>query len=121
MWLLFESSISFLEMLTSCYFAFRIFGKRFENEKEILYLLLFSFLGTMLLTMRELGILSYPDFIPSLVTVGLYTRFRCKAKWWIVVGTCELFADWCGDDCYQYHYQNSSGCSDGGYIDICQL
>lgn len=85
MWLVFESSISFLEMLTSCYFAFRIFGRVFENRKEILYLVLFSFLGTALLTIRETGILNYPDFVPALVTVGIYVWSRCCAKWWSAV------------------------------------
>ena len=69
-------------MLTSCYFAFRIFGRLFENRKEIGYLLLFSLGGTVLMTLRECGVISYPDFLPSILMVGLYSYFRCRAKWW---------------------------------------
>ena len=80
-WLVFESFISFLEMLTSCFFASGIFRKNLGQKKDVAVLFLFAFCGTVLLTLRELGILPIPDYIPALVIFSLYAILICQSKW----------------------------------------
>lgn len=81
-WIIFESIISWLEMLTSCFFAAQLFRKEWKGKKDILWLLLFATCGAALLTLRELGILPISDYVPAIVIFGLYAIFICKAKIW---------------------------------------
>ena len=81
-WLMFEFLISFLEMLTSCYFITRVFRKEISIRKNITALFLFSLCGALLLSLRENGILSLPDYMPAILIIGLYALFCCHAKWW---------------------------------------
>jgi len=84
-WIVFEFFISFLEMLTSCYFIARVFRKELSVRRELLNLFLFAGSGALLLSMRENGILPIPDYFPAVLIVGLYAIFICKAKWWSAV------------------------------------
>lgn len=84
-WLIFEGFISFLEMLTSCFFASGIFRKKLGQKRDIAILFFFGFCGTILLTLREVGILPIPDYIPALVIFALYAIFVCHSKWWSAV------------------------------------
>ena len=84
-WIVFESFISFLEMLTSCFLATRIFRKEIKGKKDILIFILFAISGAALLTLREIGILPIPDYIPALVIFGLYAIFICHGKLWSAV------------------------------------
>ena len=81
-WIVFESIISLLEMLTSCFFAAQLFRKEWKGKKDILWLLLFATCGAALLTLRELGILPISDYVPAVVIFGLYAILICKAKIW---------------------------------------
>lgn len=84
-WIGFESFISFLEMLTSCFFATRIFRKEFEQKKDILLLLGYSLSGTGLLILREIGILPIADYVPEILIFVLYAFLVCKSGWWAAV------------------------------------
>ena len=84
-WVIFEFIISFLEMLTSCYFITRVFRKVINNHSEIAELIVFSLGGALLLSLRENGILPIPDYLPAVLIVGAYAFFKCGAKWWSAV------------------------------------
>ena len=84
-WTVFEFLISFLEMLTSCYFIARIFRKEINTWKDISTLFLFAGCGALLLSLRESGILPIPDYVPAILIVGTYALFICRAKWWSAI------------------------------------
>ena len=80
--LIFDSIISFMEMLTSCFFAAGIFRKERKGKRTVLALILFSVAGTVLLTIRENIFLWIPDFVPSVLIFTMFAVTICKAKWW---------------------------------------
>lgn len=80
--LIFDSIISFMEMLTSCFFAAGIFRKDWKGKRTVLALLLFSVAGTVLLTIRENIFLWIPDFVPSVLIFTLFSIMVCRTKWW---------------------------------------
>lgn len=80
--IVFETTVSFLEMLTSCYFAMGLFRKVLKSKKDILTIFGFAFFGGLLLTLRETGVLPMPDYVPALVVFGIYAVLICCAKWW---------------------------------------
>lgn len=84
-WIIFEFIISFLEMLTSCYFITRVFRKEINYHREIAELIVFSLCGALLLSLREGGILPISDYLPAVLIVGSYAFFKCGAKWWSAV------------------------------------
>lgn len=84
-WMIYESIISFLEMLISCSFAAGIFRKNCEGKKRIFTLILFSISGAALLTLREYVFLWIPDFVPAVLIFTLYAIVVCRAKWWAAV------------------------------------
>ena len=83
--LIFNSIISFMEMLTSCFFAAGIFRRSRKGKGTVLALLLFSVVGTVLLTIRENVFLWIPDFVPSVLIFTLFSITICRTKWWIAV------------------------------------
>ena len=83
--LIFDSIISFMEMLTSCFFAAGIFRKDWKGKRTVLALILFSVAGTVLLTLRENIFLWIPDFVPSVLIFTLFSIIVCSTKWWIAV------------------------------------
>ena len=83
--LIFDSIISFMEMLTSCFFAAGIFRKDWKGKRAVLALILFAVAGTVLLTLRENIFLWIPDFVPSVLIFTLFSIMICRAKWWIAV------------------------------------
>ena len=83
--LIFDSIISFMEMLTSCFFAAGIFRKDWKGKRTVLALILFAVAGTVLLTIRENIFLWIPDFVPSVLIFTLFSIMICRAKWWIAV------------------------------------
>ena len=83
--LIFDSIISFMEMLTSCFFAAGIFRKNRKGKRTALALILFSVVGTVLLTIRENIFLWIPDFIPSVLIFTLFSIMICRTKWWAAV------------------------------------
>ena len=83
--LIFDSIISFVEMLTSCFFAAGIFRKDRKEKRMVLALILFAVAGTVLLTIRENIFLWIPDFVPSVLIFTLFSIMICRTKWWIAV------------------------------------
>lgn len=83
--LIFDSIISFMEMLTSCFFAAGIFRKDRKGKRTVLALIFFSVAGTILLTIRENIFLWIPDFVPSVLIFTLFSIMVCRTKWWIAV------------------------------------
>ena len=83
--LIFDSMISFLEMLTSCFFAAGIFRKDWKGKGTVRALILFSVAGTVLLTIRENVFLWIPDFVPAVLIFTLFSIMICRTKWWIAV------------------------------------
>ena len=83
--LIFDSMISFMEMLTSCFFAAGIFRRSMKGKRTLLALILFSVAGTVLLTIRENIFLWIPDFVPSVLIFTLFSIMICRTKWWIAV------------------------------------
>ena len=79
--LIFDGIISFMEMLTSCFFAAGIFRKDWKGKRTALALILFSVVGTVLLTIRENIFLWIPDFIPSVLIFTLFSIMICRTKW----------------------------------------
>lgn len=84
-WLVFEYTISFIEMLISCFFATGIFRKNIEGKRTILALILFSICGATFLTLREYVFLWIPDFVPAVLIFTLYAIAICRARWWAAV------------------------------------
>ena len=83
--LIFDSVISFMEMLTSCFFAAGIFRKDRKEKRTVLALVLFAVAGTVLLTIRENIFLWIPDFVPSVLIFTLFSIMICRTKWWTAV------------------------------------
>lgn len=81
-WIVFEITIDFLEMLTSCFFATGLFQKEDEEKKNRVKLFFFVAGGTVLLVLRKYGILFVPDFVPAVFIFLLYAWLVCRAKIW---------------------------------------
>ncbi len=81
-WIIFESIFSFLEMLTSCFFATGIFGKKIKGKRIVSAFILFSFFGAAFLILREYVFEWIPDFVPAVLVFTLYAIIICQAKWW---------------------------------------
>lgn len=84
-WIIFESIFSFLEMLTSCFFATGIFGKKIKGKRIVSAFILFSFFGAAFLILREYVFGWIPDFVPAVLVFTLYAIMICRAKWWAAV------------------------------------
>lgn len=84
-WICFEAFISFLEMLTSCFFATRILGKEIKIRKDLLLFLGYAVGGTVLLVLREIGVLDVVDCVPEILIFSSYSLLVCKTKWWSAV------------------------------------
>lgn len=82
---IFESIISFLEMLISLFFAMGIFRKKIEGKRTVFTFLLFAAFGAVLLTLREYRFRWIPDFVPAVFIFTLYAIAFCRAKWWAAV------------------------------------
>lgn len=78
-WIIFESIFSFLEMLTSCFFATGIFGKKLKEKRTVSAFTLFSVLGTAFLILREYVFEWIPDFVPAVLVFTLYAIIICHA------------------------------------------
>ncbi len=83
--IIFDSFISFLEMMISLFFAAGIFSKKIEGKKRILAFIMFSIFGAALSTLREYVFLWIPDFVPEVLIFTLYAFVICRAKWWAAV------------------------------------
>lgn len=81
-WILYESIFSFLEMLTSCFFATGIFRKKFIEKRTEFAVILFSIFGTAFLMLREYVFEWIPDFVPAVLVFTVYAIMICQAKWW---------------------------------------
>lgn len=84
-WIIFESIFSFLEMLTSCFFATGIFGKKLKGKRTVSAFTLFSVFGAAFLILREYVFGWIPDFLPAVFIFALYAIMICRAKWWAAV------------------------------------
>ena len=84
-WMIFEIILNFLEMLISCFLATGIFRKKIKGKRTVLTLILFSIIGTILLTLRENAFEWVPDFVPAVLIFTLYGMIICQAKWWSAV------------------------------------
>lgn len=84
-WIIFEIIINFLEMLTSCFFAKRLFQNTDKEKKNSVMLFVFAVCGTVFLTVREHNIMEFPDFVPAIFIFSLYAWFICKTKIWTAV------------------------------------
>lgn len=84
-WYLFDTLISFLEMLTTCFFCSRLFGGVSETPKDKVTLSVWAAMGTAMLTVRELVLQGIPDFVPAITIFALYAIFICHAKIWIAL------------------------------------
>lgn len=81
-WIISESILSFLEMLTSCFFATGIFRKKLRGKRAVSAFFIFAILGTVFLILREYVFVWIPDFVPAVLIFALYAILVCKAKWW---------------------------------------
>lgn len=81
-WIIFESIFSFIEMLTSCFFATGIFRKKLRGKIIEFAIILFSIFGTAFLMLREYVFEWIPDFVPAVLIFTLYAITICQAKWW---------------------------------------
>ncbi len=84
-WSCFECINNFLEMFMFCFLALRVFKPEQNSKKDILWLLVFSIPGAMLTILREASILLIADYVPTIITVSLYSIICCKAKIWAAV------------------------------------
>lgn len=84
-WLIFESVFSFLEMLTSCFFATGIFHQNIKGKRTVSAFILFSIFGAAFLILREYVFEWIPDFVPAVLVFTLYAIIICQAKWWAAV------------------------------------
>ena len=84
-WIIFESIFSFLEMLTSCFFATGIFGKKLKEKGTVFAFTLFSVFGAAFLILRKYVFGWIPDFLPAVFIFTLYAIMICRAKWWAAV------------------------------------
>lgn len=83
--IIFESIFSFIEMLTSCFFATGIFRKKLKGKRTVFAFILFSIFGTAFLILREYIFEWIPDFVPAVLIFTLYAIMICQAKWWSAV------------------------------------
>ena len=83
--IIFDSIISFFEMMISLFFASGIFGKKIKGKRVIPAFVLLSVAGAALLTFREYVFLWLPDFVPAVLIFTLYVIVICRAKWWAAV------------------------------------
>ena len=60
-WMVFEIIINFLEMLTSCFLAKKMFQNTNKEKKNNVMFFVFAVVGTVLLTIREHNIVEIPD------------------------------------------------------------
>ena len=84
-WMVFEIIINFLEMLTSCFLAKKMFQNTNKEKKNNVMFFVFAVVGTVLLTIREHNIVEIPDFVPSVFIFLLYAWLICKAKIWTAI------------------------------------
>lgn len=84
-WIILESIFSFIEMLTSCFFATGIFRKKLKGKIIEFAIILFSIFGTAFLMLREYVFKWIPDFVPAVLLFTLYAITICQAKWWSAV------------------------------------
>ncbi|MDE7248353.1 MAG: hypothetical protein K2N82_00395, partial [Lachnospiraceae bacterium] len=84
-WIIFDSIISFFEMMISLFFAAGIFSKKIKGKSAMVTFILFSISGTTLLTFREYVFLWIPDFVSAVFIFTLYAIAICRAKWWAAV------------------------------------
>lgn len=80
-----ESIFSFLEMLTSLFFATGIFQQNIKGKRTVSAFIIFSLCGTALLILREYVFEWLPDFAPAVLVFTLYSIIICGAKWWAAV------------------------------------
>lgn len=83
--IIFDSIISFFEMMISLSFASGIFGKKIKGKRVIPAFVLFSVAGAALLTFREYVFLWLPDFVPAVLIFTLYAIVICRARWYAAV------------------------------------
>ena len=83
--IIFDSIISFFEMMISLYFATGIFGNKIKGKRVIPAFILFSVFGAALLTFREYVFMLLPDFVPAVLIFTLYAIVICRARWWAAV------------------------------------
>ncbi|MDE5590757.1 MAG: GHKL domain-containing protein [Acetatifactor sp.] len=83
--IIFDSIISFFEMMISLYFAAGIFGNKIKGKRVIPAFILFSVFGAALLTFREYVFMLLPDFVPAVLIFTLYAIVICRARWWAAV------------------------------------
>ncbi|MBO5033159.1 MAG: GHKL domain-containing protein [Lachnospiraceae bacterium] len=81
-WIVIETIISLLEMLTSCFFAAGIFRKELREKRDIFLLVMYAAAGAALLTFREYVFSEIPDFAPAVVIFAVYAIVICHAKRW---------------------------------------
>lgn len=84
-WIILESIFSFIEMLTSCFFATGIFRKKLKGKLIEFAIILFSIFGTAFLMLREYVFEWIPDFVPAVLLFTVYAITICQAKWWSAV------------------------------------
>lgn len=84
-WIIFESIFSFLEMLTSCFFATGIFRQSLKGRRTVSAFALFSVFGAAFLIFREYVFEWIPDFVPEVLIFTVYAIMICRAKWWAAV------------------------------------
>ena len=75
---LFEYVIDFIEVLVSCYFATRFYGKKVSEKRRVL--LLSSLAGGTCMFLREMGVVPVPDFAVPVGVLFLYVWRICCAK-----------------------------------------
>ena len=83
--IIFDSIISFFEMMISLYFATGIFGNKIKGKRVIPAFILFSVFGAALLTFREYVFMLLPDFVPAVLIFTLYAIVICRARWYAAV------------------------------------
>lgn len=83
--IIFDSIISFFEMMISLYFAAGIFGNKIKGKRVIPAFILFSVFGAALLTFREYVFMLLPDFVPAVLIFTLYAIVICRARWYAAV------------------------------------
>lgn len=83
--IIFESIFSFLEMLTSCFFATGIFRQNIKGKRIVFAFTFFSIFGAVFLILREYVFKWIPDFVPAVLIFTLYVIMICRAKWWAAV------------------------------------
>lgn len=75
---IFEYLIDIIEVLISCYFATRFYGKKVAEKGRVL--LLSSLAGGTCMFLREMGVILIPDFAVPVGALFLYAWRSCRAK-----------------------------------------